>query len=214
MTKTHTVGMVVPYKIPIAVQAINSYALGCQSVDPTCKLKVVFTNNYFDPAAATTASQTLIAGGADVLRNVTDDPSFCKVADSKGVYAVGEYNDFASQCPKSIITSTVWDFSNWMKQQAQDIQNGKFKGGGIQWVPLGTAAGDPHLGTFGSFVSSDIQSKINAVYSDLVGGKNVFVGPIYDQSGKVKVPAGQSLDTAFLFSGWNWYVKGVTTSGG
>jgi basic membrane lipoprotein Med (substrate-binding protein (PBP1-ABC) superfamily) len=215
-TKSNVVGMVVPYKIPIAVQEINAYTLGCQSVDPSCTTKVVFTNNYFDPSAATQASQTLISAGADVLRNVTDDPSFCKVAETAKVWAVGEYNDFSSQCPGSIITSTVWDFSNYMKAQAVAIQNGTFKGTGSSptFLPLSTKAGDPRLGTFGSFVSPDVKAKINKAYQDIMGGKNPFVGPITDQQGAVRVPAGKSLSDTFLFSGWNWYVKGVTTSGG
>ncbi len=215
MTKTHTVGMVVPYKIPIAVQAINTFALGCQSVDPACQLKVVFTNSYFDPAAATTASETLAAAGADVLRNITDDPSFCKVADSKGIYAVGEYNDFAAQCPKSIITSTVWDFSNYMMAQAVANQDGTFAGGGpTTFVNLSDAPGDPHLGTFGSFVPQDVQDKVKAAYASILAGTNPLVGPISDQKGVVKVPAGTALDSTFLLTKWDWYVKGVTTSGG
>jgi len=215
MTKTHTVGMVVPYSIPIANQAINTFTLGCQSVDPTCKVKVIFTDNYFDPTAATRAATTLVNAGADVLRNITDDPSFCKVAAAKHVYAVGEYNDFSSACADSIITSTVWDFSDFMKAQALAIQAGTVTGSGTTpvIVPLGTAAGSPHLGAFGAFVPADVQTKIQDVYNQIQGGKSFLVGPITDQKGVVKVPAGTTLDDKFLFEGWTWFVKGVTTTG-
>lgn len=216
MTKTGTIGMVVPYEIPIAVQGINGYALGCQSVKPDCQVKVVYTNNYYDPAAATQAAKTLVSAGADVLRNITDDPSFCKVAEEEGVYAVGEYNDFAEQCPKSIITSTVWDFSNYMIEQAKLIQQGGFQGGGStpDFRKVSLEVGEPGLGTFGSFVPADVKAQVEDVFNRIVGGERVFVGPIVDTKGKERVKAGETLDDMTLFHGMDWFVKGVTTSGG
>ena len=45
--------------------------------------------------------------------------------------------------------------------------------------------------------------------ADINAGKNkVFVGPIKDQSGAVKVPAGTSMDDGAL-SGMQWLVQGV-----
>lgn len=218
MTKSNIIGMVVPYEIPIAVQGVNAYALGCQSVKPECEVKVVYTNSYFDPPAATRAAKTLVNSGADVLRNITDDPSFCKVAEEAGVYAVGEYNDFSEQCPNSIITSTIWDFSDYMIEEANQINAGKFTSTGDsgfpEVTPLKNGPGGPHLGTFGAFVPADVKAKVEGVYTEMVDGKNFFVGPIYDQKGKEKVPAGTELDDKFLFHGWDWYVKGVTASEG
>jgi hypothetical protein len=45
--------------------------------------------------------------------------------------------------------------------------------------------------------------------ADITAGKNkVFVGPIKDQSGAVKVPAGTTMDDGAL-SGMQWLVEGV-----
>ena len=218
MTKSNIIGAVVPYEIPIAVQGLNAYVLGCQSVNPDCVLKVVYMNSYFDPPAATKAAKTLVNAGADVLRNLTDDASFCKVAAEEGVYAVGEYNDFASACPDSIITSTVWDFQDYMVEEARQIQAGEFTSTGDsgfpEITPLKGADGGPRLGTFGAFVPADVKAQVEAVFAEMVAGKNFFVGPIYDQEGKEKVPAGTELDDKFLFHDWDWYVKGVTASEG
>ena len=216
-TKSNIVGMVVPYEIPLAVQAINTFALGCQSVNPECEVKVVYTNSYFDPTAATQASKTLVSAGADVLRNITDDPSFCKVAEAEGVFAVGEYNDFESQCPKSIVTSTVWDFSNYMIEQAKLIQAGEFVGTGEyapEFTKITNEQGGPRLGTFGSFVPQDVKDQVQGTFDEMVAGKNFLVGPIYDTKGVERVPAGEELQPDFLHHSWDWFVKGVTTSGG
>jgi len=214
MTKTNVIGFVGPSAYPGDVLDINAYALGCQSVDPKCTVKVIFDNNYFDPPASTQATQTLISSGADVIRGWIDDPSFCKVAQSDHVYAVGQFNDFHSACPKSIITSTVWNFSNYFKAQATAIHAGKFKTSGANplFVPLSKSSGDPGLGTFGSFVSAKVKAKVQAVFDKAVAGKNLIVGPIYDQSGKLRYKAGKAVSPVYMFTTWNWYVKGVVTS--
>jgi len=214
MTKTNVIGFVGPSAYPGDVLDINAYLLGCQSVDPKCTEKVIFDNNYFDPPASTQATQTLISSGADVIRGWIDDPSFCKVAQSDHVYAVGQFNDFRSACPKSIITSTYWNFANFFKAQAKAIVVGKFKSSGTNYlfVPLSTSPGNPGLGTFGSFVPASVKAKVLAVFDKAVAGKNLIVGPIYDQSGKLRYKAGQAVSPSYMFTTWNWYVKGVVTS--
>lgn len=214
MTKSNVIGFVGPSAYPGDVLDINAYALGCQSVDPKCTVKVAWTNNYFDPPAATQATQTLISAGADVIRNWIDDPSFCKVAQSHHVYAVGQFNDFSSACPKSIITSTFWNFSNYMKAQAVAIHQGKFKSSGsnFEFVPLSSQPGNPTLGTFGAFVPAKVKAKVLAVFAKAVAGKNLIVGPIKDTTGKLRYKKGQAVPPSYMFTTWNWFVKGVVTS--
>lgn len=214
MTKTNILGYVGPSAYPGDVLDVNAYALGCQSVDKKCKVKVVWDNNYFDPPASTQATQTLVSAGADVIRDWIDDPSFCKVAQSKHVYAVGQFNDFSSACPRSNITSTVWNFANYFKGQVAAIEHGKFKGSGGNPVfePLSTQPGNPTLGKFGSFVPAKVVAKVKAVFAKAVAGENLIKGPIYDTTGKLRYHAGQSVSPMYMFTQWNWYVKGVISS--
>lgn len=213
-TKTNVIGFVGPSAYPGDVLDINAFLLGCQSVDPKCTEKVIFDNNYFDPPASTQATQTLISSGADVIRGWIDDPSFCKVAQNDKVFAVGQFNDYHSACPKSIVTSTYWNFANYFKGQAQAILAGKFKSSGssFNFVALSKSSGNPGLGAFGSFVSSRVKAKVQAVFAKAVAGKNLIVGPIYDQTGKLRYKAGVAVSPSFMFTTWNWYVKGVVSS--
>jgi basic membrane lipoprotein Med (substrate-binding protein (PBP1-ABC) superfamily) len=211
MTKTNTIGMVGAFNIPIIHEAVNTFLLGCQSVNPKCTERVVYANTYFDPAKDSAVAQTLANAGADVLRNETDDPSFCEVAQQKNIWAIGQYYDFHSTCPKSIVTSTVWDMTNYLTKQVQDYQKGQFTGGATDFIGFGTKQGDPHLGTWGSSVPASVQSKVNKVLAQAATGKNLIKGPIYDQSGKLRIPAGQSPTPTYMFTKWAWYVKGVTT---
>jgi basic membrane protein A and related proteins len=214
MTKSNVIGMVGSFKIPIVQMAANTYLLGCQSVDPKCKERVIFTNTYFDPSSAAQAANTLVDAGADVLRSWTDDPAFCEVAQKRGVYAVGEFYDFHKTCPKSEITSLVWDMSDYFKQQTHNIQTGTFHGSGSNpdLIPLGDHPGVPHLGTWGSFVPGAVKAKVLKVLATIMSGKPVITGPIRDQSGKLRFGPGVHPPVPFMFSKWTWYVQGLSTS--
>jgi simple sugar transport system substrate-binding protein len=63
-----------------------------------------------------------------------------------------------------------------------------------------------------SVISADAQKQVEAKREELAGGKwDVFTGPIKDQSGAVKVPAGKTLADPEL-QRLNWYVEGVDGS--
>ena len=94
------------------------------------------------------------------------------------------------------------------------IHAGKFKSSGANFLflPLSKSPGNPGLGSFGSFVPASVKAKVLAVFDKAVAGKNLIVGPIYDQSGKLRYKAGQAVSPSYMFTTWNWYVKGVITS--
>jgi basic membrane protein A len=55
----------------------------------------------------------------------------------------------------------------------------------------------------------DVAALAKQTVADITSGKNkVFVGPIKDQSGTVKVAAGTAMDDGAL-SGMQWLVEGV-----
>jgi basic membrane protein A len=55
----------------------------------------------------------------------------------------------------------------------------------------------------------DVAALATQTEADIKSGKNkVFVGPIADQSGAVKVPAGATMDDGAL-AGMQWLVQGV-----
>jgi hypothetical protein len=43
-------------------------------------------------------------------------------------------------------------------------------------------------------------------------GMNPFKGPLYDQSGKLRVKKGQALSGDTLLNDWTWLVKGISSS--
>jgi hypothetical protein len=56
---------------------------------------------------------------------------------------------------------------------------------------------------------TDAQAKIDELSPKIKDGSfNVFQGPIYDQEGNEKIPAGSAVDDAGQLS-MDWFVKGV-----
>ncbi len=62
-------------------------------------------------------------------------------------------------------------------------------------------------------MTAKTKSLIAAKTAAIVSGKfNVFAGPLYDQSGKLKVPKGTTLKVLPDLYAMNWLVKGIEGS--
>src|SRR6059058_1736577 len=84
-TKKGTIGYVVAYPIPEVIRHANAFALGAQATHPGVKVKLVWTNSWFDPAKEKKAAESLHSAGADVLGQNVDSPATGQFAQSKGV---------------------------------------------------------------------------------------------------------------------------------
>ena len=59
-------------------------------------------------------------------------------------------------------------------------------------------------------MSADVAKTAAKVAADIKSGNNkIFTGPIKDNTGKIRVPAGKTLNDGELFSTLNYYVEGV-----
>jgi basic membrane lipoprotein Med (substrate-binding protein (PBP1-ABC) superfamily) len=208
-TKKNTVGYVLGYKLPLITGAANAFALGCRSVNPQCEVKTVVTNDYYNPPKTASAVSTLIDAGSDVVRSYTDDQGYCEVVKDAGpdVLAIGEFWTNGEQCGDNALVSTVWDFDDYYTSQFEAIQNGEFVSKQLEFIDPKTSF---RLEDWGPNVPEDVQSQVEQTLEDLASGaENPFVGPIKDNTGKVRVPAGEELTDEFLYGEWGWYVEGI-----
>jgi len=68
------------------------------------------------------------------------------------------------------------------------------------------------IAPFGPMVPKNVQDKVLAQKAEFVKGVDkVFVGPIKDQSGQVKIPANVKAEDKELL-GMTWFVEGVVGS--
>jgi simple sugar transport system substrate-binding protein len=207
VTKTNTLGFVASVPIPEVVRNINAYTLGARSVNPKVHTKVIWINSWFDPGKEKQAAETLIGQGADVLLQNTDSSATLATAEARKVHAFGWDSDMKKFGPDAHLGSVVAHWGVYYSAAIGQILDGKWKNDPVWWGIPQKAVNLEDLNT--AAIPADAQKKVEAKRNDLAGGKwDVFTGPIKDQSGAVKVPAGKALADTEL-QRLNWYVEGV-----
>lgn len=207
VTKTNTLGFVASVPIPEVVRNINAYTLGARSVNPKIHTKVIWINSWFDPGKEKQAAETLIGQGADVLLQNTDSSATLATAEAKKVHAFGWDSDMKKFGPDAHLGSVVAHWGVYYSAAIQQVLDGKWKSDPVWWGIAQKAVNLEDLNT--AAIPAEGRKKVEAKREELAGGKwDVFMGPIKDQTGAVKVPAGKTLVDAEL-QRLSWYVEGV-----
>ncbi|TML47127.1 MAG: BMP family ABC transporter substrate-binding protein, partial [Actinobacteria bacterium] len=74
-SKKGNLGFVVAYPIPEVIRHANAFALGARLMHPGAKVRLIWTNSWYDPAKETKAAQSLYGAGVDVLGQNVDSPA-------------------------------------------------------------------------------------------------------------------------------------------
>lgn len=207
LTRTNTIGFIGAYNIPVQNASANAYLLGCQSVNPQCKLNRVSVNNFYDPAKTAQITRSLINTGADVIHGWTDDPSYCQVAQEEHVRALGNFTDYRDLCPDAYAGGMLWHYPDYYVGEVKKQLDGTWTGNRTHWARLGEGA---NLAPWGKDVPQSVQDEVRGVYDRIRSGTDVFRGPIYDNKGTLRVRAGEELDGRFLYNHWTWLVRGTS----
>ena len=208
-TKNGTLGLVVAYPIPEVIRHANAFALGAQLTHPGAKVKLVWTNSWFDPAKEKKAAQSLHAAGADVLGQNVDSPATGQFAASVGIPWVGYDSDAKKFAPKSWLTASVYNWGPYYLKRVRAAMNGTWKTG---FYYGSIKDGFTGLAPYGPTVTVKTKAAIAQKLKQIENGTYYeFTGPLYDQKGKLRVPKGKRLTVQDLYA-MNWLVKGVIGS--
>ena len=206
MTKSKTLGYVAAFPIPEVIRGINAFALGAQSANPDVKVRVVWTKTWYDPATEKEAAKSLLDVGADVIAQHQDSPSAQEAAQEKGVYSVGYNSDMSQFAPKAHLCAPIWNWGPFYKEIVEKIQQGKWES---QSYWYGLEHGIVDLSSMGEMVPQEVQKRVLAKKNEIASGKTkVFVGPIKDQAGKLRIAKGANASDKDLL-GMTWFVDGV-----
>ena len=210
-SKTGLLGMVTSFPFPGILAIVDGMELGARAVNAKATMHVTYVSSFDDPAKETLAAQALVGSGVDALADVQDDAATCLVAQKDNVPCTDQnLVKSASTGPTTYLASYFYDFTPIYEQVIADVLAKKS-------VPKsifeGWRQGADRVGSFGpkydKLVRASIRARIASKEAALKAGKfQVFQGPIFDQQGKLKVPAGKSLTASQILS-LNWVVKGV-----
>jgi basic membrane protein A and related proteins len=208
-TKNGVVGYVVPFPIPEIIRHLNGFALGVQATHPGATIKIVWTKSWFDPAKEKKAAESLVAAGVDVIGQNVDSPSAGQYAQSKGIPWVGHGSYAQKFAPTSWLTAGLYNWGLYYLKRVNAAADGTWKTGSY-WGSM--ADGFTLIAPFGPKVSSKTKAMIASKRAAIISGKFYeFQGPLYDQSGKLRVPKGKRMTLPQILS-VDWLVKGVQGS--
>jgi basic membrane protein A len=209
-SKSHVLGFVGAVPIPEVIRNIDAFALGARAVAPETVVKVVWINSWFDPGKERQAAETLIGFGADVLMQNTDSTATMSVAEARHVHAFGWDSDMAKWGPHAHLGSVAYDWSKYYVKALDQVRSGTWTNQPVYW---GVKEGITDLVDVNTqAVSPDAMQALAAHRAALVAGKlDPFAGPIKDQAGKVRVPAGSALSDTDA-NRLDWFVDGVQGS--
>ncbi len=211
------VGTVATNPIPEPIRGINAFTIGLlkglresgRSYDAGHVNTVVWLKAWRDPINETTLAETLISRKHDLIRQMADTPDSSLAACAKGVPAIGYGADAAKYGAKCVLVSPVWNWGPYFVKVVRQVQQ-------HTWKPEAYWGGFDHhdilLTAFNPSVPPAVRQKVLAQKALLEKGiDTIFAGPLYDQHGKLRVPAGSKASDKELLT-MRWLVKGVRGS--
>ena len=205
MSKTGVAGYIGSVPVPEVVRGMNAFLIGMRSVNPKARLKFIMINSWYDPPKEGDAAKALMDQGCDIIAQHTDSPAPLQAAAARGVHGFGQSTDMAKFAPETQLTASIDNWAPYYIQRVQALLDGK-------WTSTDTwggfSSGMLEMAAFKN-MPDDVAALAKQTVQDVESGKNkVFVGPLVDQSGATKVPAGTTMDDAAL-SQMQWLVQGI-----
>lgn len=197
-TRTNRLGFVAAKPIPQVLRNINSFTLGARSVNPRATTKVVFTGDWVLPVREAEASGSLVDQGIDVLTGHTGSPRvIVQTAERRGVFGCGYQFDQSSMAPHGFLTGAQWAWGTVYQRVAEMVRAGQsVTNGSIPRRLTGTLKDEfCKLSPYGPAVTEAMRNRIaNAKAAILSGSLGIYQGPIRDNTGAIRIPAGKALN--------------------
>ena len=173
------------------------------------RLKIIWVNTWFDPGKERSAAEVMMDQGVDVIIQHTDSPAAMQAAEKRGKWAVGQASDMSHFGPNAHLLSVVNDWSNHYIATVQKVMDGNWKS---QDYWGGMADNVIRIPGYNKKIPAPVVAEAKKIVAGIKAGTfHPFTGPIKDQTGKVRVPAGKTMTNGEL-AGMNWYVQGVEGS--
>ena len=207
MTKTNIVGFVGGFPYSAVVSGANAFALGVQSANPKAKVLTNWVNSWYDPPKEKEAADSLLNAGADIVANHCDSAATLEAVAAMGKWGMTSNADWSSVAPQAFLSGSGWNWGPYYARMIEAIRANKFE----PTRYLGTVAdGTVVLLPFGPAVTDDAKNAVVAAKAKLIAGElKVFAGPITDNQGQQRIPAGAVMSSEQATDTMNWLVAGV-----
>lgn len=177
-TKTNTVGIVISADDENWTKMAGGFVLGAKSVKPDIKvlLAQIGQAGYADAAGGKRVTESVIAGGADVVFGMGDGSSFGMIqavetatppSGADKVWFIDVIGDKTSLDKKGVLlTSVVWDYAPSFKRAVDALADGTF-GKEIYWLDVNNGGIDLLKTTY---IADDTWQEVEAARKGISDG--------------------------------------------
>jgi basic membrane protein A and related proteins len=209
MTKSNKIGYVAAKPISLVIRNINAFLLGVRKVNPDAVVQLIFTGEWTLPVREAEAANALIDSGCDVLAVHNDSPKVVvETAEARGKWSLGHNSSQRELAPKGFLTGAENKWETIYITWAKDLLAGR--------TPSNTfyAGYDKDLvrnTPYGDNVPQNVRARCDDTIAKLRDGMPVFVGPIKDNKGKLRIEKTLGNYAPYLES-IDWLIEGVIGS--
>lgn len=212
MTESNKLGFVGAIPIPQIIGQVNAYHLGARSVNPDVTTTVLFTGTWVEPSKEAAAVNTLADRGVDFVANLVDSGiAVVETAERRGIWSTGYHSGKVAEfAPEGWVTGIDFNWGPLFVTYANEVLDGTWTS---RHDRPGLADEIVRLAPFGANVPAEVQSAVTGVVNEFLSGerKSAWMGPVSDQSGKVRIKAGEYPDDQFI-NEVDWFAEGVIGS--
>lgn len=205
MTRSNVLGYVAAMPIPEVIQGINAFTLAARSVNPKVEVRVVWTQNWFDPPRERDAAEAVIRQGADVLTNHSGSSAVAQAAEAAGVWMLGYTSDMKRYAPTRQLGAVVHNWGDHYVETTRKVLAGTWKStalmGGLQNNMIGLTALSPAI-------PDALKMRLNQARKQIIAGTlHPFAGKLLDNRGALRQASGTL--TQRDIDHMDWFVQGV-----
>ena len=206
MSKSKRLGYVAAHPIAEVIRGLNAFTLGAQSIDPSIKVEVQWTNAWYAPDKSKKLTHALIDNGADVIAHHVDTPTPLQVAEARGVYAIGYHTDMSVFAPNSHLVSVVHDWGKIYASRIQSVMDNTWSSTDL-WP--GLKQNSSHLTSLSPKLPAAIVDKVTAATAAIQSGAlTIFSGPINNHRSRQIIREGETLSDSDILR-MDWYAQGI-----
>lgn len=207
MTENNQVGYVAAMSNNEVNRGISAFTLGVKRVNPEAEVVVTFTGAWDDESMEKEAAKELInSAGVDVITYHQNQSYVAEVADQAGIYSIG-YHESNKEFSEKYLTTVKCDWSLIYKELVQAFLKGKANSTENFWIGMDTGA--VGLGELSKSISEEVKKEIEKAKEEILSGKEIFSGEIYDMTGKLQCGEDELISDERLLEQFDWLVEGV-----
>lgn len=187
-------------------RGISAFTMGVRRMNPDAEVVVIWTGAWDAEEKETAAAKMLIEEQVDVITYHQNQPYTVYAADEAGIKSIG-YHQKIEGMSENYLTSIVCDWEQVYEELITAALRGKGNAAENYWIGLEKDA--VGLSEYSGIVTEEQKTTIEAVKAEILAGKEIFSGVIYDTEGNLRCGENEIISDEKLLEHFDWYVEGV-----